>query len=102
LIGLLFSSFGDALLNHDLFPHGMGAFAVAQMFYISAFGLRPLKPLIPLVLYSIGGFMVYLIFENLPDIIQVGLPIYGLLLLGMVWRAIARLEGVSEINHFLE
>lgn len=38
LLGLLFSSCGDALLDYkkaDLFPFGMIAFAVAHFFYIS-------------------------------------------------------------------
>lgn len=55
LIGLIFSSIGDILLNHDLFPEGMGAFAVAQAFYIASFGFKPLKPIIGIVLYCVGA-----------------------------------------------
>lgn len=55
MIGLIFSSIGDILLNHELFPEGMGAFAVAQIFYISSFGFKPLKPIIGVVLYGIGA-----------------------------------------------
>jgi uncharacterized membrane protein YhhN len=77
----------------------MGAFAVAQIFYISAFGLRPLKLWILLVFYAIGAGMIVLIFENLPDIIKVGLPIYAVLLLAMAWRAIARIDGVRAANN---
>lgn len=52
--GLIFSSLGDTLLNHNYFPHGMGAFAIAQIFYINAFGFRPLKLWIGLILYVAG------------------------------------------------
>ena len=55
LAGLVFSMTGDALLNVDLFPHGMGAFAVAQICYISAFGLKPLRFWYCIPLYALGG-----------------------------------------------
>uniref|UniRef100_A0A336LFI4 lysoplasmalogenase n=1 Tax=Culicoides sonorensis TaxID=179676 RepID=A0A336LFI4_CULSO len=91
LIGLIFSSIGDILLNIDFFPEGMGAFAVAQIFYISSFGFKPLKPLIGVVLYCIGAAGVSLFYQTLPTILKFGLPIYGTLLLTMCWRALARI-----------
>ncbi|XP_063705251.1 lysoplasmalogenase TMEM86A [Culicoides brevitarsis] len=90
LLGLIFSSIGDILLNVDLFPEGMGAFAVAQAFYITSFGFKPLKMPIGLVLYTVGVLAVSLFYMNLPTILQMGLPIYGVLLLTMCWRALAR------------
>lgn len=90
LIGLLWSSIGDLLLNIDLFPIGMAAFGVAQGFYISSFGFRPLQPAIGAFLYIVGALPVTLFYANLPVILKIGLPVYGLLLLTMCWRAIAR------------
>lgn len=55
LLGLIFSCFGDALLNHNYFLHGMAAFAFAQLSYIFAFGFKPLKLWIGLILYVICG-----------------------------------------------
>lgn len=55
LIGLIFSCCGDALLNLDLFAFGMVMFAVAQVFYTSAFGFKPLKLWIGLILYIFGA-----------------------------------------------
>lgn len=58
LIALLFSSFGDAFLDYksmDLFPLGMVAFAIAQTIYITAFGLKPFRPILGLVLYMIAA-----------------------------------------------
>lgn len=52
---LIFSCLGDALLNHDYFVYGMCAFAVAQLFYIMAFGFQPLKLWIGILLYSAGA-----------------------------------------------
>lgn len=60
LLGLVFSVTGDALLNLDLFPHGMGAFAVAQIFYISAYGLKPLKFHLSIPFYALGLASEYL------------------------------------------
>lgn len=54
LLGLVFSVTGDALLNVDLFPHGMGAFALAQVCYIAAYGMKPLKPLFAIPFYALG------------------------------------------------
>lgn len=58
LFGLIFSCAGDALLdykNHSLFVYGMMAFAVAQIFYITAFGFKPLKVYIGIIMYIAGG-----------------------------------------------
>ena len=46
LIGLIFSSIGDACLvwEEDCFIHGMLAFGIAHIFYMAAFGFSPLKP----------------------------------------------------------
>lgn len=53
-LGLFFSACGDALLNYDLFPHGMGAFGLAQICYIASFGFKPLKLWIGAILYILG------------------------------------------------
>lgn len=114
----MFSSIGDALLNHDYFPHGMAAFAIAQLFYISAFGFEPLIPLIGIVLYAgaiasmdlVVYFLpmkaefrnvydfcvlplaaVYILHTKLDLMLLMGLPIYTTLLVTMCWRAIARM-----------
>lgn len=54
LLGLVFSVTGDALLNFDLFPEGMAAFAIAQICYIAAYGLEPLKLLFSMPFYTLG------------------------------------------------
>lgn len=54
-IGLIFSCFGDALLNVDSFAFGMVMFGVAQISYASAFGWKPLKLWIGLALYIFGA-----------------------------------------------
>ncbi|XP_055851545.1 LOW QUALITY PROTEIN: lysoplasmalogenase-like protein TMEM86A [Episyrphus balteatus] len=110
LSGLFFSCIGDALLNCDLFPHGMAVFGIAQVFYISAFEMTPLKISIGIPLYCIaaGSEFFFVKFEKTPNvyfnfftvtifiysslsfIIQIGLPVYALLLTTMCWRAIVR------------
>ena len=59
LLGLIFSCDSDLLLNIDLFPHGMGSFALVQIYYISAFGFKPLKWLIAVPLYLAGAACEY-------------------------------------------
>ncbi|KAM7360553.1 lysoplasmalogenase TMEM86A [Cochliomyia hominivorax] len=90
LLGLIFSCGGDALLNIDLFPHGMGSFALAQICYMFAFGFKPLKCLIAVPLYLAGAVLVAIVFKDLDEILVVGLPVYVTLLLTMCWRSLAR------------
>ncbi|XP_055522491.1 lysoplasmalogenase-like protein TMEM86A [Wyeomyia smithii] len=97
LIGLIFSCGGDLLLNYDLFEAGMASFGVAQIFYISAFGFSPLRPWLGLPLYGAGVAAVVLLFDQLPLIIKICLPIYGALLLTMCWRSWARIDSVKNI-----
>lgn len=97
LAGLVASCAGDLLLNYDLFEAGMGAFGVAQIFYISAFGFRPLRPLVGLPLYGLAIAAVAIMFHNLPTIIKICLPIYGALLVTMCWRSLARIDSYKNI-----
>ncbi|XP_039490064.1 lysoplasmalogenase-like protein TMEM86A isoform X2 [Drosophila santomea] len=110
LLGLVFSSGGDALLNINLFPFGMISFGVAHLFYISAFGWKPVKWIIGLVLYvavSLCKFcllaiihlayleylkplVVYYVHTKLDDILIIGVPIYCFLITTMLWRSLAR------------
>lgn len=96
MYGLLFSSVGDFLLNYDLFEAGMGAFGVAQIFYIWAFGMKPLKLWIGVTLYVTGFLATAVFFENLNPVIKVCLPFYVILLLTMCWRSLARIEGSNN------
>ncbi|XP_050074836.1 lysoplasmalogenase-like protein TMEM86A [Anopheles maculipalpis] len=98
MFGLLFSSVGDFLLNYDLFEAGMGAFGVAQVFYIWAFGMKPLKLWIGVTLYVLGFLATAVFFGNLNSVIKVCLPFYAILLLTMCWRSLARID---ESNNYL-
>ncbi|XP_037952135.1 lysoplasmalogenase-like protein TMEM86A isoform X2 [Teleopsis dalmanni] len=90
LIGLIFSCAGDALLNIDLFPFGMVAFGIGHVFYISAFGWKPLMLKIGIPMYLAGAVLVGVLFNKLDLILAIGFPIYGALLLTTSWRALAR------------
>ncbi|KAH8363026.1 hypothetical protein KR084_004585, partial [Drosophila pseudotakahashii] len=101
LLGLVFSSGGDALLNINLFPFGMISFGVAHVFYISAFGWKPVKWLIGSTLYvavslcnqlnsPISITVVYFVHQNLDEILIIGVPIYCFLITTMLWRSLAR------------
>ncbi|XP_016952225.1 lysoplasmalogenase-like protein TMEM86A [Drosophila biarmipes] len=90
LLGLVFSCGGDALLNINLFPFGMISFGVAHVFYISAFGWKPVKWFIGSVLYVAVTLFVYFVHKNLDEILIVGVPIYCYLITTMLWRSLAR------------
>ncbi|KAI8044860.1 lysoplasmalogenase-like protein TMEM86A [Drosophila gunungcola] len=90
LLGLVFSCGGDALLNINLFPFGMISFAVAHVFYISAFGWKPVQWLIGLVLYVTVSFFVYFVHQKLDEILIIGVPIYCFVITTMLWRSLAR------------
>ncbi|XP_016989078.1 lysoplasmalogenase-like protein TMEM86A [Drosophila rhopaloa] len=90
LLGLVFSCGGDALLNINLFPFGMISFGVAHVFYISAFGWKPVKWLIGLVLYVAVSLFVYFVHKKLDEVLIIGVPIYCYLITTMLWRSLAR------------
>lgn len=103
LLGALFFSLvGDILLDYkaggmDSFAIGMLSFAIAQIIYIITFGFDPLKPLIGLLLYIIGGCTIALVFKNFTDIFIVAVPLYSILLETMVWRAFARIKNTQSL-----
>ncbi|XP_063598990.1 lysoplasmalogenase TMEM86A-like [Penaeus indicus] len=98
LLGLIFSVVGDALLIwEDFFVHGLGAFLVAQIFYISAFGFRPFNIYVATVCYSLMALGVYLLMPGTSGAISFGMPVYTCLLLTMVWRAVARVQLFEEL-----
>ncbi|KAM8707126.1 hypothetical protein ACLKA7_011258 [Drosophila subpalustris] len=90
LLGLIFSCGGDALLNVNLFPFGMVSFGVAHIFYISAFGWRPLNWILGLCLYVPVTVFVIFVAKYLDEILIIGVPIYCALITTMLWRASAR------------
>lgn len=51
----MFSAYGDGLLNHELLVLAMGFFAGAHFFYSNGFGWEPVRPLIAVPLYTLGG-----------------------------------------------
>lgn len=70
-------------------------------FSFSGFGWRPLRTWIAALLYAFGGFAVYLMFEKFDPILKVGVPVYGLILLTMAWRAISRIQSASNLPKIL-
>lgn len=90
LLGLVFSCGGDALLNVNLFPFGMVSFGVAHIFYMSAFGWHPLKWVIGVCLYVPVVVFIVLVHKYLDDILVIGVPIYCVLIITMLWRSLAR------------
>ncbi|KAF0287700.1 Lysoplasmalogenase-like protein TMEM86A [Amphibalanus amphitrite] len=127
MLGLSCCMLGDALLVFPgFFLEGMAAFAAGHLFYISAFGFKPVNPYAGAVLYSLGAAALYLLMPGaealyllMPDaealyllmpgaealyllmpgaegVFVVGLPVYAGALITMVWRAIARVRLLED------
>ncbi|XP_018014321.1 lysoplasmalogenase-like protein TMEM86A [Hyalella azteca] len=98
LLGLICSVVGDVLLVWDhLFLHGLGAFLVAQIFYISAFGFKPLNLPVAAVLYPALGLSLYIIVPEAGGALSVGVCVYSFVLATMVWRSVARVQLFEEL-----
>lgn len=98
IIGLLFSALGDSfLIWPDYFLYGMAAFGVAQIMYSSAFGFKPLKPKLGAFLYCISAIANYIVIPGLHGPLLIGVPLYNVLLMTMVWRAMARVQFYEDL-----
>ncbi|EHH59904.1 lysoplasmalogenase TMEM86B isoform X1 [Macaca fascicularis] len=88
---LLCSAVGDAcLIWPGAFLPGMAAFATTHLLYVWAFGFSPLQPGLLLLIILASGPYLSLVLQHLePDM---GLPVaaYGLILMAMLWRGLAR------------
>lgn len=100
-VGLIFSCIGDALLiwQDKYFVIAMVAFAIAHISYIRAFNLltvqpyRWLKSLPFLCGYSCA---MYHFYPGLKGILLPGVFVYVLILCGMGWTAVTRLDNVCS------
>lgn len=98
LFGLLFSMCGDVLLIFkDLFIFGMIAFALAHIFYMNAFGFKPLRLKLGIFIYvlSIPALILFMLNVNDP-LIKVALPIYIFLIHSMFWRSASNIKLLSS------
>nr|CAH7754355.1 unnamed protein product [Callosobruchus chinensis] len=93
LSGLIFCCIGDALLVwNQYFDIGMFAFIIGHVYYILAFGFKPLNLSLGLVLYLLGSLVVIYLLPDLPGIFLIGVPVYIFVITTMLWRAIARVQ----------
>lgn len=91
-IGLLFCSIGDIFLVHDIeefFISGLIAFAIGHIFYIIAYGFKPLR--LPLFLPLIIAFLImnYHFAPVLCGPLVYAIPAYSFILSTMIWRAVS-------------
>ena len=95
LIGLVFSCAGDALLvwkNQGFFIHGLLAFAVAQLMYARAFGMKPTALCSGAVCTTIGSLCFAYLYPGLKGVMVYFGGLYVVLISFMAWRALARVK----------
>lgn len=99
LIGLILSCIGDALLVWPkYFLGGMLSFALAHIAYVSAFGFRPLNVSAGTLCAILGSLIHYIMYPSLTGtVFSVAVPLYNLVLLMMVWRAVARVQLFEDL-----
>lgn len=93
LSGLICCCIGDGLLLWNrTFVHGLIAFIIGHINYIWAFGFIPLRLHLGIIIFSLGGIVVSLLYPGLTGVLIIGVPIYILVINTMVWRAMARIQ----------
>lgn len=98
LIGLVFSCMGDALLVWpSSFLPGMLSFGIAHLFYIAAFGSQPLNPWAGGVCAAFVAAGTVLLMPTLSGVYVVAVPLYGLVLMCMVWRGVSRVRLFEDL-----
>lgn len=100
LIGLIFSGLGDAFMvwkSMGYFVHGIAMFAMAQVMYASAFGLKPINPYAGIACSLIAATTYNYIYPGLNGALVFLTLIYILLICFMMWRAIARVQFFNDL-----
>ncbi|CAG2104166.1 unnamed protein product [Medioppia subpectinata] len=98
LIGLVLSCIGDALLVWPkCFLWGMLSFALAHISYITAFGFHPINGSAGTLCALLGAVVHYIMYPNLKGTMSLAVPIYNVLLLVMVWRAVSRVQLFEDL-----
>ncbi|XP_078486360.1 lysoplasmalogenase TMEM86A [Ciona intestinalis] len=102
LAGLLLSMLGDICLvyaDEGYFLHGTGAFAVAHVMYICAFGLKPLRPSLYLKLMPLTALVYWYIYNGLTDtVLKFAVLVYIMIILLMNWRALAKIRNLGDVR----
>ncbi|XP_039267153.2 lysoplasmalogenase TMEM86A-like [Styela clava] len=102
LAGLLLSTLGDFCLvytDEGYFIHGVACFGIAHLMYIFAFGFRPLRPQIYLLLSCVGFAIYWYIYAGLTDtVLKFSVLGYILVIVGMNWRAVAKIRNLSDLK----
>lgn len=100
LLGLILSAVGDVFLvwKNTYFIHGMVAFGIAHILYIRAFGFQPRNLLVGLLCTIPGFLLYYVLYPGLKGKLVIAVLIYGLILAGMMWRAITGVQNQIEEN----
>ncbi|KAJ1530942.1 hypothetical protein ONE63_005778 [Megalurothrips usitatus] len=90
LLALALSALADALLVWpSLFLSGMAVFGAAHLLYINAFGFTPLRPVLGLGLYALSAWAMTFLVPGLKGPMTLGVPLYTVVLVTMLWRAVA-------------
>lgn len=101
LIGLVFSVIGDVCLVWQehmlLFLLGMVCFGFAQVSYILAFGFAPFGFKELVTCFTLGVPGMCLLIRDLPSFLFYPVFLYGIVLLFMNWRSLARFSINDEI-----
>lgn len=89
----IFSKAKKINLNLRFFVYGIIAFGIAHIIYLTAFGIKPLnyKFALALTILSLPVSAFYIPFlQNY--LLKVIVPVYMIILLSMLWRAVSRLQ----------
>ncbi|RXG53375.1 Lysoplasmalogenase-like protein TMEM86A [Armadillidium vulgare] len=95
--GLVCSIIGDFILlvrfkDESFFILGTGAFAVAQLCYIHAFGFHSKQLKVGLSLYGVCSVLSFFVLREASLSLKLFLSVYGFLLVTSLWRAIDRIN----------
>lgn len=94
LFGLICGCIGDYLLIWPrYFEAGIVAFAIGHIHYIRAFGFTPLNLPLGAGLYGFLLIIIIWLQFELSGLLAAAIPMYGVIIGTMVWRAISRHKG---------
>lgn len=98
IAGMVFGVVGDAcLIWPGYYDIGVLSFLIGHLIYIRQLGFKPLNLPLGIACYAVSIMGTLYFLPDVDGILRLGVPIYNVVLMTMVWRAGARVQFSEDL-----